>query len=121
MWYNKTMNAIEINRLALWKPTGVTGLTVRIHPSGTKVKEQDAEELTPATAKVYRYAKDYETEAGKFCLFVRTYSDDQNAAETALDAAASGITEEQVLNLMSRIILEPYYFEYLDTFLMEVE
>lgn len=111
------MNTIEIDRIALWKQTGISGLTTRVHSAGTKVVERGSSVLTPSTAKVFRFAKDYKTEAGLFSLFVRTYSEDSAEVESALDSVAQSITEEQVLELMSRIILEPYYFEYLDNYL----
>lgn len=111
------MNTIEIDRIALWKQTGISGLTTRVHPAGTKVVERGGSILTPSTAKVFRFAKDYKTEAGLFSLFVRTYGEDSAAVEAQLDAIAQTITEEQILQVMSRIVLEPYYFEYLDNYL----
>lgn len=109
--------SIEIDRFALWKQMGVDGLTTRLHPAGTMVRKRGSDVLTPAPNKVYRFAKDYTTEAGSFCLFVRTYETDSAPVKTLMDAIATHITEQQVLEMMSHVVLEPYYFDYLDYYI----
>lgn len=115
MCYNKIMNIIEVDRVALWRRMGVSGLTTRQHPAGTAVKERGAEDISRTTAKLYRYAKDYEN----FCLFARTYSQNAAAVEKQLDAIAAKVTPDQVAEMMSGTILEPASFVYLDEFLKE--
>lgn len=47
--------------------------------------------ISKTTAKTYRYAKNYEKDGKRFCLFVVTYSKDADSAEKQLDKIAKKI------------------------------
>lgn len=109
-------SSIEIDRIALWRKTGVSGLTKRVHPAGTPVIERGASVISPSKDKVYRYAKDY-----ALCtLFARTYHEDDDAVEARLDEVAGNLTDDQIAAIFSRtVMINPQDFEYLDEYLTE--
>ena len=72
-----------------------------------------------ATKPLYRYAKGYSIKKGKsvinFCLFVRTFSDNDKAVEKELDACAKSLNSEEILEALT--VASMSNFTYTDTFL----
>lgn len=83
------MKLLELNRIAIWRPKLLDDFTVR--ESGAGRTFADNKIISKTTAKTYRYAKNYEKDGIRFCLFVVSYSKNAKKAEKALDKFAKKI------------------------------
>lgn len=108
------MNALELNRIAIWRPKLLDELTVREVGAGRPFLQDKI--ISKTTAKTYRYAKNYTVGKTKFCLFVVTYRNDDKI-EKELDKVAKKIDEA----VAQKIALESTIasFEYTDYYLEE--
>lgn len=111
----RSMNALELNRIAVWQPKLIDELTVREAGAG-RAHLQDGI-ISKTTAKTYRFAKNYQKGETKFCLFVVSYRKDAKAVEKELDKIAKKITEATA----KKVVLESNAttFQYTDYFLEE--
>ena len=96
---NEGMKALELNRIAIWRPKLIDGLTVRESGAGRPFAENHI--IKKTTAKTYRYAKNYEKKDVKFCLFVISYLNDAKKAEAQLDKIAKKIDVEMAKNVVA--------------------
>lgn len=73
--------------------------------------------ISKTTKKTFRYAKNYEAENIKFCLFVVTYLDDAELAEKRLDEVAEQIEPA----VAQKVVLDSSNsnFEYTDFYMEE--
>ncbi len=109
------MKALELNRIAIWRPKLLDDFTIRESGAGRPFAENHI--IKKTTAKTYRYAKNYEKDKIKFCLFVITYSNDAKDVESQLDKIAKKIgakTAEEYVSKSSDVS-----FNYLDIYLEE--
>lgn len=91
------MNII-LDNIAIWQPKLGDELTVRKTPAGVKIQKAGTNVITRTEAPIFRYAKNYKTKGRggvRFCLFVRTYLDDEKKVEDALDAYAAEVTTKE--------------------------
>lgn len=109
---------IIINRVAIWQPSTIDELTVRKHPTGTQYRTKDSELIKIASAPFYRYAKNYEVDGEKFCLFVRTLKS-LKKIEGELDKVAKKIDKSLVMEVKTKAQDEPMAFEYTDYYILE--
>lgn len=84
-----SMKLLELNRIAIWRPKLIDEFTIRESGAGRPYAENKI--LSKTTAKTYRYAKNYERDGKKFCLFVVTYSKKAKTAEKQLDKIAKKV------------------------------
>ena len=84
------MKALELNRIAIWRAKLLDDFTIRESGAGRPYLA-DNKILSKTTSRTYRYAKNYEKDGTKFCLFVVTYSKDAESAEKQLDKIAKKI------------------------------
>ncbi len=92
------MNII-LDNIAIWQPKLGDTLTVRTMPPGVTIQQRGTNVLKKSEAIIYRYAKNYKTKGKggvRFCLFVRTYLNDESKIEQALDGYAQGLTTSDV-------------------------
>lgn len=114
---------IIIDNVAIWRSLASDGLSIREVPKGKRYKKFNSDELIMSDRIFYRYAKNYTVGTGKnkvkYCLFVRTMSDDKVYVEGKLDEIAETITVEQAREVYEK---EGYTdFEYLDILIFEPE
>lgn len=83
------MKTLELNRIAIWRAKPLDTFTVRESGAGRAFAENKI--LSKTTAVTYRYAKNYEKNKVRFCLFAVSYSDDAKKAEKRLDEVAKSI------------------------------
>lgn len=86
------MNALELDRVAIWTPKAIDSFTVRKTPAGRIAYANKIAYKTEAAT--YRYAKNVTIGGAKYCLFYVTYDDDAAKAERFLDNAAKEIEPE---------------------------
>ena len=84
-----SMKLLDLNRIAIWRPKLIDDFTIRESGAGRPFVENKI--LSKTTAKTYRYAKNYERDGNKFCLFVVTYSKKAESAEKQLDKIAKKV------------------------------
>lgn len=92
------MNII-LDNIAIWQPKLGDDLTVRALPAGAPIQQPTTNIIKKSEATIYRYAKNYKTKGKsgvRFCLFVRTYLNDEKKIEKALDAYAAELTTSDV-------------------------
>lgn len=102
------MNAIELNRIAIWRAKPLDKFSVRESASGRQYLENKVYKKTDKTT--YRYAKNYEVEGVKYCLMVITYDSNAEEVEKDLDRIALVISKEEA---------EQGEFKYLNYFIKE--
>ena len=90
------MKALELNRIAIWRPKLIDDFTVRESGAGRTFAENKI--LSKTTATTYRYAKNYEIKGKRFCLFVVTYSKEARLAEQQLDKVAKKVKTPENLS-----------------------
>lgn len=90
-------NTLELNRIAIWKPKLIDELTIRESGAGRPYLENKIIKRT--TAKTYRYAKNYDKNGKRFCLFVISYTNDK-AIEEQLDKIAKKIKDAEIDNAL---------------------
>lgn len=88
---------IILNQIAIWTPCGAKTLSVRKSPVGEKYREGNGVVYKHAVKPLIRYAKDYKIKKLEFCLFLRTFCEDEEKVEAALDNYAAQITKEYAL------------------------
>lgn len=97
------MERVYLDRVAIWLPLGVEGLSTRISPPGRTYYKNDVVNI--ANSEMYRYAKNYQVGKGKsklsFSLFMMTLESDAEAVEKYLDSIAKKATIEQVKSALS--------------------
>ena len=93
------MLEIYLNRLAVWKPIGVDGISVRPSPSGVSYLTKDSLVYKQSDGPLYRYAKNYEVGKGKnkvkFSVFLRTDRTDYKI-EAEIDEIAKTIPQDYI-------------------------
>lgn len=107
---NNEIMDIVLNQIAIWQAWGFKELTSRKHPLGTRYREPDGVVYKEASRAMNRYAKDYEVEGSPFSLFVRTFCDDKNIVERALDSIAKKITKEYALQATAKAGLDSFQY-----------
>lgn len=110
----RSMNALELNRIAIWRPKLIDELTVREAGAGRPALQDGI--ISKTTAKTYRFAKNYKTGETPFCLFVVSYRKGAKSIEKELDKIAKKIDEEtakKVVNAPNATSFEytNYYLE----------
>ena len=114
---------IVLDRVAIWTPQLVDGLSVRMNPVGTAYLTKDSMVFKQATKPIYRYVKNYEVGRGKskvkFCAFVRSFVDDEKFVEAELDRIASELPKEYVEKALADATFES--FAYTDFYITEKE
>ena len=98
------MNII-LDNIAIWTPKLGDELTVRTTPAGAKHQDATTNLISLTDKTVYRYAKNYKTKGRngvRFCLFVRTYSDDAKDIEKQLDDYATKIATNEVADAIAK-------------------
>ena len=111
------MNII-LDNIAIWQPKLGDGLTVRKTPAGAKIQKAGTNIITRSEAPIFRYAKNYKTKGRggvRFCLFVRTYLDDEKKVEAELDAYANGLSATEVASAIAGS--DPTHFTYTNNYL----
>lgn len=115
------MLSIIENRVAVWSPQMVDGLMTRAVPVGSAYLTKDSMVYKQTTRKMTRYVKNYETGKGnskvKFCLFVRSFIDDEKVVEAELDRIAKELSEECVKKSLADATFES--FSYTDHYIKE--
>lgn len=101
---------IILNQIAIWKPCLVKELDIRKSPKGESYREPDGTVYKQSTEPLLRYSKCYAVDEVEFSLFLRTFCDDSNRVEAALDYYATKITKEYCLNAIAKADLQS--FEY---------
>ena len=101
------MKALELNRIAIWRAKLLDNFTIRESGAGRPYLSKN-KIISKTTAKTYRYAKNYEKDGTRFCLFVVTYSKDADSAEKQLDKIAKKIKPS---NNLSDFEYTKYYLE----------
>lgn len=96
---NEGMKALELNRIAIWRPKLIDGLTIRESGAGRPFAENHI--IKKTTAKTYRYAKNYEKKGVKFCLFAISYANDAKKAEAQLDTIAKKIKADEAKKMIA--------------------
>lgn len=105
---------IILNQVALWRSCGATELNKRFSPVGEKYREVDNPIYKISDKPLIRYAKDYEKDKIKFCLFIRTMNEDDKNIEKLLDKTAKSIKKEDLLEALA--INMDMELTYLDVF-----
>lgn len=117
-FYAEDMDII-LNKIAIWGALGMTVLSKKQAPLGQSYLVEGSAAYQKATKPLYRYAKGYSIKKGKsvinFCLFVRTFSDNDKAVEKELDACAKSLNSEEILEALT--VASMSNFTYTDTFL----
>lgn len=116
------MATIILDRVAVWTPQLADGLLIRPAPVGTAYLTKDSMVFKQTTKPLYRYVKNYEvgkTKKVKFCLFVRSFNDDEKFVEAELDGIAKTLTKEYVESALAGATFES--FAYTDIYLTEKE
>lgn len=85
---------LRINRVAIWMPTIIDELTVRTSPAGRTYFEDGVAKKTER--EMFRYAKNYELDGTKFCLFIMSFSDKKASVERFLDEVAENLEADFV-------------------------
>lgn len=112
------MNII-LSRVAIWQPQLSDGLTVRKHSIGTPFQRKGSDIIERASAPMYRFAKNYERDGNRFCLFARTFINDPTTAEFELDKIASDLPDDYVRRIKVITANNPMDFEYTDFYILE--
>lgn len=92
------MNII-LDNIAIWQPKLGDELTVRETPAGVKIQKAGTNIITKTEAPIFRYAKNYKTKGRggiRFCLFVRTYLNDEKKVEGILDEYATSLENKDI-------------------------
>lgn len=97
----------------------MTVLSKKQAPLGQSYLVEGSAAYQKAAKPLYRYAKGYSIKKGKseinFCLFARTFSDNDKAVEKELDACAKSLKPEEILEALT--VASMSNFTYTDTFL----
>ena len=101
---------IILNQIAIWQPCGSQALNVRPAQSGLTYRTPDSPVYQKATSKIIRYAKDYEINNVKFCLFLRTDCDNAKLIERSLDKYAKKLDKDYILQSTAKA--DTWHFEY---------
>lgn len=101
---------IILNKIAIWRPMGADGLTVRPAPLGTRYLEPNSPIYKNANNQLIRYAKDYKIQKIGFCLFIRTFCTDAKAVEKALDAVAKKLDKTYILEQTHNATLSDFTY-----------
>lgn len=88
------MKHLRLNEVAIWRAKPLDELTVRANPAGRAYEDNKIIKQTEKVA--YRYAKNYEKDSIKFCLFVFSYDESAKAVEKFLNKTAKSISEAKV-------------------------
>lgn len=107
------MNALELNRIAIWRPKLIDELTVREAGAGRAVLQDGI--ISKTTAKTYRFAKNYKTGDTPFCLFAVSYRKGAKSIEKELDKIAKKIDEDVAKRVVNTS--NATSFEYTDYYL----
>lgn len=110
---------IIIDKIAIWQPNLHDGFTVRTVPIGTRYLDPKTHIYLISDKIMYRYAKNYKVGKTRFCLFARTFRDDDKGVEKELNEVAKTITEEYAKSVIAKATFSN--FEYTDNFLKGVE
>ena len=114
---------IVLNKIGIWGPCGAAKLNKRLCPIGQKYLLEGDAAYRVTDKPLYRYAKDYSRKKGnttvKFCLLVRTASEDVRVVEPQLDALAKKLEAEEILQALSSASLSS--FTYTDAFIKETK
>lgn len=110
---------IIINRVAIWSPKASDKLTTRRNPIGSAYRTKDSNIVQGAETPVYRFAKNYEVDGQKFCLFVRTLKNDAATIEKELDDAAQKFDKDYISKVKVLFSANPLHFEYTDYYILE--
>lgn len=102
------MNVLELDRVAIWTPKAVDEFTSRKTPAGRVAFKNKVAYRTEAPT--YRYAKNYEKDEKKFCLFYVSYDADEEKAEAFLNGAAEKV------NVSDYDFKDGFEFDYLDIY-----
>lgn len=93
---------------------GDGALNTRTTAAGVRIQEAGTNLLKLSEQTIYRYAKNYETDGVRFCLFVRTYSDNATEVERQLDDYASKMTKPEVVSAIAGADIN--HFKYTTNF-----
>ncbi len=112
----KFMKDIILNQVAIWRACGSTEINKRLSPKGTRYLAQGNSVYQTSEDCLIRYAKDYDKNGVKFCLFVRTDVDNDSLAERALDQFAKKCTKEYILSVISNSRIDaveytPFFYD----------
>ena len=107
------MKTLELNRIAIWRPKLLDDFTIRESGAGRVFAENHI--IKKTTARTYRYAKNYEKDGIKFCLFVITYLADAKKAEKQLDKFAKKVDAKKAEDVVKNS--SDVSFEYTDFYL----
>lgn len=110
---------IIINRVAIWSPKASDKLTTRRNPIGSAYRTKDSNIVQGAETPVYRFAKNYEVDGQKFCLFVRTFKNEATTIEKEMDIIANKIDDKLISKVKIQISIDPMQFEYTDYYVLE--
>lgn len=88
---------IILNKIAIWRAYGSETINARPAPLGTRYREVDSPIYKNANKQMVRYAKDYSIGKIKYCLFLRTFCEDIEVVEKALDSVAAKLEKTYVL------------------------
>lgn len=117
------MLSIVEDRVAIWSPQMVDGFMTRAVPVGSAYLSKDSMVYKQTTRPMTRYVKNYETGEGKskvkFCLFVRSFIEDEKAVEAELDRIAKELSEECIKKSLAGANFES--FVYSDYYIKEVK
>lgn len=112
---------IIVDNIAIWRAIPNDSLSVRTQPAGIRALNPTTKLYYQTQDQLRRYAKNYTVGKGKnavkYCLFVRTFSEDAKNVEAKLDEVAKTITLAQAREINGRADYES--FDYLDTYLEE--
>lgn len=110
---------IIINRVAVWQPQISDGLVMRKHSIGTIYKRKDSEIYERSTAPIFRFAKNYEKDGQKFCLFCRVFVNEPAVIENELDKIAEKLDDSYIRRIKVIVANNPMDFEYTDYYVLE--
>lgn len=91
------MNSLnEINRLAIWKPIGTSGFSIRPYGDGYAYLDKKIVKRSSLGNPVTRYAKNYKKGKKEFSLGFFTNEADSEKAEKWLDEQAKKIDAKDI-------------------------
>lgn len=105
---------IIIDRIAIWQAKPTEGFTIREVPIGTRYRDHNNVYVI-SDKLMFRYAKNYKVGKTNFCLFARTFRDDESAIESELDKVAKTIDEAYAKKVEAEATLSK--FEYTNSYL----
>lgn len=103
------MNKIFLNQVALWRAKASDDFNVRISPAGRTVWENNIAII--CDKPIFRYAKNYEKDGFKFCLFLNSTENAPEDVEAFLDTVSENVPIEKIEAVIERNLSNQAFLE----------